>query len=251
MNWDSSNRDIELLSFETSPETCSYLPAEQSRYEYRVMIGSTPEFCGELLRRGWRRFGTHFFRPICSTCRACRPLRVDVHQFLPSKSQRKTFRRNEHIRLQIQKPTITDDHLRLFREYHADMQTRRGWPLHETNASAYESSFVENGEAFGREFQYWNDDRLVGIGLVDETPVGLSSVYFYHDPAWRSLAPGVYSLLREIEYAQAKGLPHLYLGYWVAGCQSMNYKANYYPHQLLEQIVIPPEPPHWRSAGGE
>ena len=39
----------------------------------------------------------------------------------------------------------------------------------------------------------------------------------------------------------ARGLPHLYLGYYVAGCPSLHYKANFTPNQILGPDG------HWRD----
>src|SRR5256885_312365 len=81
--------------------------------------------------------------------------------------------------------------------------------------------------------------HLVGVGLADITPTALSSVYFFHDPAWRPQSPGVFSILQQLAYAQRHGLRYHYLGYWIAGCPSMAYKAQYRPHELL--VGYPPD----------
>ena len=115
------------------------------------------------------------------------------------------------------------------------MTRRKGWqPVAVTGVDDYEQSFIGPPCPFRCEGSYYHGGRLVGVGLVDWLPIGLSSAYFYHDPAWRPLGPGVFSVLQEIEFCRAHGLPHLYLGYWVAGCPSMAYKSQYRPHELLE-----------------
>jgi len=85
----------------------------------------------------------------------------------------------------------------------------------------------------------------VGVALADITPTSLSSVYFFHDPAWRPRAPGVFSVFQQLAYAQRHGLRYHYLGYWIAGCPSMAYKAQYRPHELL--VWYPPDEvePEW------
>jgi arginine-tRNA-protein transferase len=125
------------------------------------------------------------------------------------------------------------------------MRSRRGWRHEAVTAEEYAAGFLAGEWDFAREFRYWQDGRLVGIGLVDETPSALSSVYFYHDPAWRPQAPGTFSALQEIAYARNTGRRWLYLGYWIAACQSMAYKANFRPHQILDQYVEDEATPAW------
>jgi arginine-tRNA-protein transferase len=125
------------------------------------------------------------------------------------------------------------------------MHARRGWRFELTTAEEYDSSFLAGKWSFAREFRYWRQGRLIGVGLVDETQSALSSVYFYHDPVWRSRSPGTFSILQEIEYARQTGRRWLYLGYWIAACGSMAYKAGFAPHEVLAQYVADDVEPAW------
>ena len=75
--------------------------------------------------------------------------------------------------------------------------------------------------------------RLLAGGVVDRVPRALSAVYTWFDPdqEWRSL--GTWMILAEIEHARALALPYLYLGYWVAGSPTMDYKRRYRPLEVL------------------
>ena len=249
MNVKSQDTTVELYRAKSPRGSCGYLPDETSSLDYRLIATlGTPAYA-EMLRRGWRRHGISFFRPACPSCRKCRSLRVDVARFAPSKSQRRTLRRNAGVRLDVRRHPSTDpEQIALFNAYHADMHRRRGWPENETTADDYIESFLLGNWEFSREFRYYEGDRLIGLGLVDELPDALSSVYFYHDPAWRSAGPGTYSVLREIESAQQTGKRWLYLGYWISDCQSMSYKSQYEPHEVLAQYVRDDEEPQWEGA---
>lgn len=227
------------------PRTCSYLPSERARLHYRLYPYLDAARFAELLRRGWRRFGRVVFRPACQHCSQCRSLRVRVPEFQPSKSQRRALKRNSDVRLVVRPPQVSAEHVRLFNDYHADMQNRRGWPANPIDEDRYEDEFLGGRPAFGREFAYYRDDRLIGIGLVDVVAEAASSVYFYHDPAWRPLGPGTFSMLQELRFAAAAGLQHHYLGYWVSACPSMQYKATYRPHDLLTRYPDDDEEPDW------
>jgi arginyl-tRNA--protein-N-Asp/Glu arginylyltransferase len=235
----------EVFRFIENPRRCTYLPDQIACLEYRVFDDLGPAEFQWLLERGWRRFGNYCFRPACAACGECRSIRVDVADFRPSKSQRRTLARNRHIRVQWRPVQATQAHVDLLNAWQADMSRRKGWQPVVMTRDEYEQSFLGPPCAFGYEGRYFDGERLVGVGLVDRLPDGLSSVYFYHEPAWRPLAPGVYSVLQEIEFCRAHGLPHLYLGYWVAGCPSMSYKNQYRPYELLEGRPGDDEQPVW------
>jgi len=228
-----------LARYTTPPSRCGYLPAERSSLAYRVLVDVTAAQHEALLARGWRRFGCEWFRPVCPACTACRSLRIPLATFTPSRSQRRALRGNTTVQVVMQAPTITGAHLRLYNAYHAAMHRQKGWPWHPIDPVEYFQSYLGGDWPFAREFLYYEQGRLVGVGLADITPTALSSVYFFHDPAWRPRAPGVYSILQQLAYAQRHGLRYHYLGYWIAGCPSMAYKVQYRPHELL--VGSPPD----------
>ncbi|MGY8770590.1 MAG: hypothetical protein ACKVH8_19420 [Pirellulales bacterium] len=53
------------------------------------------------------------------------------------------------------------------------------------------------------------------------------------DPDYLELNIGTYSVLQQIEYCRTHEFQFLYLGYYIADCSHMNYKASYLPHQRL------------------
>ena len=236
-----------LAHFTPPPSRCGYLPTERASLAYRVLVDVTAAQHDALLSRGWRRFGCAWFRPVCPACTACRSLRIPLATFMPSRSQRRTLRGNATIEVIVQPPTITRAHLQLYNAYHADMHQRRGWPWHPTDPVTYFQTYLSGDWAFAREFLYYERNRLVGVGLADVTPASLSSVYFFHDPAWRPRAPGVFSILQQLAYAQRHGLQYHYLGYWIAACPSMAYKAQYRPHEILLQYPPDDVEPAWAT----
>ena len=172
---------------------------------------------------------------------------MDVAAFRPTKSQRRAVRRNEDVELEMAPPAATEQHVRLYNAWHADMHVRRGWRHDELTVEQYADIFLAGRWSFAREFRYRQEEELVGVGLVDVLPESLSSVYFYHEPAWRQAAPGTFTILKEIEVARRSGRRWLYLGYWIEACDSMAYKANFGPHEILQKYVDEDEIPVWTS----
>ncbi len=225
---------ISLLSYETSPGPCGYLAGQTWRFENEYVAALSPAEYEERLRQGWRRFGHLLFRPACRTCTACRSLRVDVARFRPNRSQRRNRKLNEGtIRLSIGPPAITRQKLELYDRFHAHQAIAKGWPDHgPKDAAGYRNSFTVNPMPV-EEWRYTLAGRLVGVGYVDRLPAGLSAIYFFYDPADRDRGLGTWNVLTLIARAADLKLPHVYLGYHVAGSASLEYKANFAPNEVL------------------
>lgn len=226
---------------------CSYLPGRTARMRYRLMPDCPPATYEKLVSRGWRRFGATLFRPACRGCEECLSLRLDVEEFEPSRSQRRTLRKNEDLTIVLRQASISREHLDLYDRYHADMTERRGWEEKFLDAEGYHSTFVAGGESFAHELLYFHEERLLGVALVDILPSSLSAVYCYYDPDERQRGIGVFSVLAQVELARQHGIPHVYLGYWIEGNRSMAYKSRYRPHQILSGRPRLEEAPTWRD----
>ncbi|PSN51200.1 Arginyl-tRNA--protein transferase 1 [Blattella germanica] len=77
--------------------------------------------------------------------------------------------------------------------------------------------------------QYWMDDRLIAVGVIDILPRCVSSVYFYYDPDLGELE---LSLTRSL-HGHAPLLQYYYMGFYIHTCPKMRYKASYNPSFLL------------------
>ena len=80
------------------------------------------------------------------------------------------------------------------------------------------------------EFDDW---PLKAVALCDRLTDGVSMVYSFFDPAGASASIGTYMILEHIAFARRLGLPHLYLGYWIAESRKMAYKASFRPAEGL------------------
>jgi leucyl-tRNA---protein transferase len=213
---------------------CGYLHDRNWRLEYRIALELTAEEYAGWMLRGWRHFGRTLFRPRCQGCHACRPIRVDVDRFRPDRSQRRARKGNEaDLRLVIADPVAGPEQLDLYRRYHAHQEQAKQWPSRQDESEAeYHGSFVDNPFPT-REWRYYLGESLIGVGYVDPLPIGPSAITFIHDPSYRDRSLGTWNVLAMIDHARSLGQPHVYLGYYIADCPSMAYKARFAPNQIL------------------
>lgn len=229
----------------TVDDRCAYLFDRSQRMHYKVIENCSQSECSELIERGWRRFGLMFFRPVCAHCTECESLKIDANAFVYSKSARRIIKKAEAFRVIVRQPTLTAEHLDLFKRYHDYMQELRGWEPQRVTAQNYYTSFVQGHGIFGQEVLYFDGNKLVGVDLIDVLDEGISSVYFYYDPSYRSYALGKYSIYHQIEYAKSLHLKWIYLGYYVKECQSLAYKSQYRPSYILKGRPDEHEPYQW------
>ncbi|MBX2810155.1 MAG: arginyltransferase [Myxococcales bacterium] len=230
----------QLRQWVAEPVACAYLPDEQATLEYRLLLDVSGDELDVLLELGWRRFGPAYFRPACSACSECVPLRIPVDRFRMSKQQRRVWNKvQDRLEVVEQSPQIDEQRLQLYRRWHVAQGQKRDWPSDNMDRTDYYHQFAFPHPC-GRELSYWDHSpasgpspRLVGIAITDVTPSALSAVYTYYDPEYAKLSLGTASVLFQLQRARDTGRDWLYLGYRVSGCPSSEYKHRFQPHQLL------------------
>jgi arginine-tRNA-protein transferase len=226
-----------LDRFVEKPRACAYLPDRSASLEVRVMLDVTAAETEAMLEQGWRRFGPIYFRPACAGCSSCVSLRVLVDRFAPRKSQRRAARHAASLRREVSAPIVDDARLALYAKWHAVREERRGWDANPQSRDRYALEFAFPHPC-AREASFYDDEqggRLVAVGLFDATPRALSAAFFFHDPDYARYSLGSANVLALIDDARASGRPHVYLGYRVEGCASLEYKATFRPHELLSE----------------
>ncbi|XP_072761279.1 arginyl-tRNA--protein transferase 1 isoform X4 [Anoplolepis gracilipes] len=86
--------------------------------------------------------------------------------------------------------------------------------------------------------QYWLDNELIAVGVIDILPSCISSVYFFYDPTYSQLSLGTFSSLREVYLTRqlnkiTSDLKYYYMGFYIHTCPKMRYKAKMRPSKLL------------------
>lgn len=224
-----------LQSFTESPHPCSYLPDQQASFDVRVLVDVGADELGHMLARGWRRFGPTYFRTACAACHACIPTRVVVADYRGSRNQRRAASQAASLMRDVQVPRVDDERLDLYARWHRHREGQRGWRPNTLDAEQYGIEFAFPHPAV-REVTFRDpahDDRLVGLGIVDEVPGALSAVYFFWDPDHAPPSLGTAHIVTLIEDAARRGLDYVHLGYKVDACPSLAYKGRFQPQQSL------------------
>lgn len=219
----------ELLVYDEAT-ACPYLAGRDARMPLRVptRMLTLQEF-GERLRAGDRRQGVLLYRTACPSCRACEPIRIDVERFAADRTQRRVYRRGLRLLdVELGPPDFSLEKMDLYNRHKAGRGlSAEGQDIDE---AGYRAFLVDTCcESF--ELRYRLDGRLVGVAVVDRAEDALSAVYFYFDPDFEPLSPGVFSIMKQVELCREWGLRFLYLGLYIGECASMAYKARYLPHE--------------------
>lgn len=206
-------------------ESCSYFrDGRPSRTAFTQPLRPlTPAEYDHALQMGMRRSGTILYRPVCPGCRKCQPFRIDVAAFEPSKSQRRVIRKCEGaFEIRVHSPRVDPEHVDLFARYQDGQHGEHGIEASDESYSRFlGDSIVDTIELSWRDAA----GKLAAVGILDVVPSGLSTVYFFWDPAYRDFSLGTYSALVEIDLCRQWKLPYYYLGFLVPGAPTMNYKA--------------------------
>lgn len=216
----------------SSAMPCPYLRGRVERQLYAELGGPAPR---EVFRRlslaGFRRSHHIVYRPACPGCNACVPVRVDAANFCWTKAWRRIQRRNADLQAEDVGLHITDEQYRLFRRY---VRSRHG----EGDMAAMDrrdySAMVLSSPIDTGLFEFRDrDGTLIAACLTDHMPDGLSAVYSFFDPDQGQRSLGSFMVLWLIEEARRRGLPHVYLGFWVQNSPKMSYKARFRPLQAF------------------
>jgi arginine-tRNA-protein transferase len=224
--------------FVTAPAPCPYVPGRTERKVFAELKGKDAGSMNEALGRiGFRRSQNVVYRPSCDFCQACVSIRVVASRFTPSTTQKKLLKRHGDLEVHACEPWSTDEQWNLLKRYLAARHPVGGMAGMDGHdyADMVEQSPVDTVVVEYREPSVdGKPGRLVGCCLTDKQSDGLSMIYSFYEPDTairRGL--GSYIILDHITRAGRAGLPYVYLGYWIDGCDRMAYKKSFQPAEAL------------------
>lgn len=208
-------------------DACQYLGEEIVRFEYFFATGLNIYELEELLSRGWRKFGLYYFRPMCSNCRKCVPIRIRTKKLIITKSLRRVIRKADGIRVIFRPLQFRQEIYEIYRDHSLSRFNKES-----TLENFINTFYIETCPALQSE--YYLDDELIAVGFIDRSSNSLSSVYFIYKAAYEKYSLGIYSVLKETEYAASLGLQFYYLGYYIAENEKMAYKNRFHENEKYD-----------------
>ena len=217
--------------FRTTAHPCSYKEDQQA-----ATVFVDPDLVidrnlnSKLSELGYRRSGAHLYRPDCELCNACISCRIPALNFNYKRRYKRILNANKDLRVEERSDLTCEEAYELYRRYIA--VRHRDGDMYPATREQYEA-FIKTKTVDTRFFLFYAGDQLLAVSVTDQLEHGLSAVYTFFDPDQPKRSLGKFVILWQLRKCQELDLPYLFLGYWVKGCQKMQYKSEFRPLELL------------------
>lgn len=187
----------------------------------------------ELWSLGWRHFGPKFFRYSLmyqgGEWKRVINLRLDLTQWQPSKSQRRTLRANEDLQIDYLPAEPGEEERSLFHRHKVRFSD---------NIPDELSEFLgeEPNGCPGACLQVSArlEGELIAASFLDLGKEACSSIYGIFNPDETRRRLGIFTMMCEMLYAQEQGLKYYYLGYACLESSPYDYKKELRPLEVFD-----------------
>lgn len=235
----SSPKELPLQKLQfyvTTPYPCGYIAKNLAQ----SLIASPhhvvdADVYSELIKQGFRRSGKFAYRPHCEHCHQCVPVRVVLNKFLPTRSQKRAYKRHSNLTATVLPLDFYEAHFTLYRQYQSSRhpaESEQSKNACNEEKEQYKQFLCQsNVESLMIEFKD-AENQIKIVSVVDIIEDGVSAVYTFYDTEQKA-SYGTYAIIWLAEWTKNLRLPYLYLGYWIAESQKMAYKKNFQGQEKL------------------
>jgi len=186
----------------------------------------TPGELDSLWARGWRHFGTEFFRSSLMVDEMCLKrqvaLRIEVNEFKLSRSQKRTLRKNRDLDWSFAPARPGEEEHVLF-ERHKSRFTRNV----PGNLKEFLGDCPDERPGPCLQLSVRHAGCLVAASYLSLGMRSCSSVYAVFDPDQPRRRLGIQTMLLELEFARINGLDYYYSGYATLEPSCYDYKKQF------------------------
>jgi leucyl-tRNA---protein transferase len=234
----TDQRTTRLPQFFLTPGgPCPYLPGRTERKVFARLVGSLAKPLNDALTHsGFRRSQMIAYRPACEGCSACVSVRIVVDGFQSTRSHRRITRRNRDLARIAANGEATREQFGLLRAYLDSRHAGGGMSdmgLFDYVAMVEETPVDTHIVEYRKKAGPGEHPALMGCALTDVLRDGLSMVYSFYHPGEVGRSLGTHMIIDHVAEARQRGLPYVYLGYWVRGSEKMDYKSRFHPLEAL------------------
>jgi arginyl-tRNA--protein-N-Asp/Glu arginylyltransferase len=195
--------------------------------EFREILRCSPTKMDLLWSIGWRHFGTYFFSSTTawSNGRTVKvlPLRIDLAKFEPSRIHRRILARNADLTTTFEPAAVNADREALFHRHKARFRDNVPDSLFD-----FLSFQPDRVPCQALTCSISKGPTLLAASYLDLGAEAVSAVYAMFEPAEHRRSLGVLLILKEIEFARARGFKWFYTGYCYDQPSFYDYKRRFH-----------------------
>ncbi|MBN1465929.1 arginine-tRNA-protein transferase [candidate division KSB1 bacterium] len=176
---------------------------------------------------GWRHFGSYFFRYSVigngADAKHVLPLRIRLADFQASTSQRRVWRRNRDLEVQIHDARIDDEKTALF-----DRHKIRFSDHVPDSLVSFLGEEPRHTPCCTKEICLYRDHLLIAVTFWDIGDAATSGIYALFEPTESRRSLGVYLILLSIHFSIQQQKNYYYIGYAHHEPSHYDYKKRFH-----------------------
>ena len=221
----------EIQFYVTTIYSCGYINGKDAQSIVATPYKSiTSENFNILVKKGFRRSGQYAYKPNCENCSACVPIRLLASNFIGNRSQKRTKKYLNKLKVNILPLSFDKEHYDLYVQYQNNRHLDSG--KSEDEIGDY-NDFLIKSNVNSKLIEFRLGNKLKIVTIIDMIDDGISAVYTFYDCSNQKLSLGTISIMWLLDFCKKEKLSFLYLGYWINECKKMKYKTNFKPYELL------------------